>query len=58
MSVPKALEHLGDAETTLMSFMQQIVEAGDDDDKQPNIFAVVAAVLRSISRAAGALEED
>ncbi len=55
MNVPKALEHIGDAETTLMTFVQAIME---DPDDPPGLLNVVMAVLRSISRAAGALEED
>lgn len=53
-----ALAHLEDAEATLMSHISRVSALPDEvpDEELPDALPVIIAVLRSISRAAGALE--
>jgi hypothetical protein len=53
-----ALAHLEDAEAALISHIDRISRIPDDvsDEDLPDALPVIIAVLRSISRAAGALE--
>lgn len=66
--IDKAREHLADAEASIMSHVVKITEAADfelDEDNPdmamvtvdfPDPLPVLLAVMRSVSRAAGALE--
>lgn len=53
-----AITHLENAETSILSFLQQLSDLPEDAplDQGPDAGAMLAAVLRSVSRAAGALE--
>lgn len=53
-----ALEHLENAETAIMSFIAQAGAAIDDEDEFPDAVPMLLAVMRSISRAAGMLEDS
>lgn len=54
----KALQHLEDAETALLSFISAISSAPEDADIDdlPDAVPVLLAVMRSIARAAGIIE--
>lgn len=53
-----AITHLENAETSILSFLQQLSDLPEDAplDQGPDAGPMLAAVLRSVSRAAGALE--
>ena len=53
-----AITHLENAETSILSFLQRLSDLPEDAplDQGPDAGAMLAAVLRSVSRAAGALE--
>ena len=50
-----ALSHLEDAEAALMSHMARFMGA-EEDEELPDSFTMMMAVLRSVSRAAGVVE--
>lgn len=50
-----ALDHLNDAETAILHFLSRLTAAAEDEDV-PDTFTLLGALLRSISRAAGAIE--
>ena len=52
-----ALNHLEDAEATLMSHMARLMGAAEDEEL-PDSFTMMMAVLRSVSRAAGVIENS
>lgn len=55
--IPKALGHLEDAEAAIMSWWQRIEDTEDEEIDVP-FSSLLAAVLRSVSRAAGALDAN
>lgn len=55
MSLSKAVEHLDAAEATILSWWQRLDNAEDEDDDFTT-FSMLAAVLRSVARAAGHIE--
>ncbi len=53
----KALDHLENAEATIMSWWARMDDDADEEGEAELPFAtMLAAVLRSVSRAAGAIE--
>jgi hypothetical protein len=57
----RALEHLEDAEAAIISHISATsvaLESGAEDGDIPDALPMLFAVLRSISRAAGALENE
>lgn len=52
------LAHLEDAEASIMSFITRLNATPEDapEEEQPDVLAVLMATLRSVSRAAGAIE--
>jgi len=55
--VTRAIEHLEEAEAALISYVRRFSEM-DDDAEDNELLTVLMAVLRSVSRAAGALENN
>lgn len=55
MTIQRAVDHLADAETAVMSWIVRL-EDSDEDAVDADFLPMLLAVMRSVSHAAGILE--